>query len=161
MAHPDIGQILTHAEAFDGLTDEEVQLLVGRCQRIAFLNDDIIVREGHPGEALYIVVSGQLKVFLPRERDGSGGQRASDVPLNTLQRGDCFGEYSFIDRGPASASIVGMSSGELLKIATADFDALLAQHDRMAKTIYHNLLRILIRRLRAREQEYDVLLLVE
>lgn len=161
MTHSDIVQILTQADAFHGLTAEELQLLAARCQRIAFLYDDIIVQEGHPGVALYVVVSGKLKVFLPQERDGGGGQRASNVPLNTLQRGDCFGEYSLIDRGPVSASIVGMSSGQLLKITKEDFDALLARHDRMAKTIYHNLLRILIRRLRAREQEYDVLLFVE
>ena len=104
-------------------------------------------------------MSGKLKVFLPQEIEDGIEKRVSDVKLNVLKEGDCFGEYALIDKRPASASIVAISDGELVKIAEDDFNHVLASNDRLAKIFFHNILRILIRRLRVREKEYDLLLI--
>jgi len=84
----------------------------------------------------------------------------SALKVNILQKGDCFGEYSMIDKSPASASIGALTDGELMRITETDFDHILTTHDHIAKIFYRNVLHILIQRLRMREKEYDLLLVV-
>jgi CRP-like cAMP-binding protein len=81
------------------------------------------------------------------------------VQLNTLNEGDCFGEYSLIDQQPTSASVIATQPGELLKITKPAFEAILETNDHMAKIIYFNILRILIRRLRKLNTDYNLFLL--
>lgn len=76
--------------------------------------------------------------------------------MNTLQPGDCFGEYSLVDAQPASASVVALDPSVLLTLSRTTFDQLAATHDKLAKMIYRNLLGILIRRLRQKDQELDL-----
>ena len=49
-----------------------------------------------------------------------------------------------------------MTPTELLKITGRDFQTVAAHHDRLAKTVYCNLLHILVRRLRKKDQELDL-----
>ena len=158
MFQSEVVQLISDIEVFDHFTNEEFDLLSGYFQRIPFAELDIIIKEGDEGSAFYIVMSGKLKVFLPQEIEDGIEKRVSDVKLNVLKEGDCFGEYALIDKRSASASIVAISDGELVKIAEDDFNHILASNDRLAKIFYHNILRILIRRLRVREKEYDLLL---
>ena len=83
----------------------------------------------------------------------------SKVQLNTLCAGDCFGEYSLIDQNPISASVVATEAGELIQITKPAFDAVLQANDRIAKTVYFNILRILVGRLRKLDAEYHRFLL--
>ena len=79
--------------------------------------------------------------------------------MNLLKPGDCFGEYSLIDKAKSSASIVAIEAGELFRLHEDDLDRILNNNLRIAKTFYFNILRILIRRLRKKEDEYDLVLI--
>ncbi len=160
MFQHEVVHLISDIEVFDQFTNEDFDLFSEYFQRVPFKASDVIIEEGDEESAFYIVMRGKLKVFLPQEIDGSIEKRASDIKLNILKEGDCFGEYSLIDQSPASASIVAVGEGELLKISEADFNHILASHDRIAKIFYQNVLRILIRRLRRREKEYDLILVV-
>ena len=81
------------------------------------------------------------------------------MDLNILSEGDCFGEYSLIDSEPASASVVAMDHGQILEISHDVLERILVSHDHMAKTIYYNMLRMLIRRLKEKDTEIDLLLI--
>ena len=154
----EVAHLISDIEVFDQFTNEDFDLLSEYFQRVPFKASEVIIKEGDDASAFYIVMRGELKVFLPQEIDGSIEKRASDVKLNILKKGDCFGEYSLISQNPASASIVAIGEGELIKISEADFNHILASNDRIAKIFYQNVLRILIRRLRMREKEYDLIL---
>jgi CRP/FNR family cyclic AMP-dependent transcriptional regulator len=160
MLQPDVVQLLSQIDVFNQLSNEELGLLSQYFQKVPFRTSDTIVHEGAEGTGFYIVTRGTLKVFLPQEIAGGVATRVSALKLNVLRRGDCFGEYSMIDKSPASASIGALTDGELMRITEADFDHLLATHDRIAKIFYRNVLYILIKRLRMREKEYDLLLVV-
>lgn len=160
MLQSDVVQLISDIDVFKHLSHEELGLLSQYAHRVPFKLSDTIVHEGDVGADFYIVMRGTLKVFLPQEMAGGVATRVSDVKLNILREGDCFGEYSMIDKSPASASIVALSDGELMRIAGADFEHVLATHDRLAKVFYRNVLHILIKRLRMREKEYDLLLVV-
>jgi CRP-like cAMP-binding protein len=158
-------QALAKAEIFQGLTSDEVRIFYESSQRVTFDKTDTVIEKGQVGSALYIILKGQfevdlpLGVYVPQPTGSQIERRMSKVQLNTLNAGDCFGEYSLIDQQPASASVIATQAGELLKITKPAFDAVLQANDRIAKTVYHNILRILIGRLRKLNTEYNLFLL--
>jgi CRP-like cAMP-binding protein len=83
-------------------------------------------------------------------------RRVSDVRLTHLHPGDCFGEYAFVDRQPASASIRAVEDSEVYSIRHTTLREFLDTHHSVASIIYQNLLRILVGRLRASNAELDL-----
>ncbi len=154
-----ITDILSHVEVFDGLAKADLKIVSKCCQRISFKKEEALIDIGQTPSAFYILIKGQLRVLLPERLEGRKEHRASEVNLNTLNEGDCFGEYSLIEKTPASASVIGVQSGEVLKIPENDFQQIM-DNDRIGKTVYCNLLHILIQRLRKKEEELDLVLVV-
>ena len=158
-------QALAKAEIFHGLTPEEVKIFSHSAQRVTCEKATTVIEKGQVGSALYIILKGQfevdlpLGVYIPQQVGGSVEHRMSKVQLNTLRAGNCFGEYSLIDQNPTSASVVATEAGELMQITKPAFDAVLQANDRIAKTVYSNMLRILIGRLRKLDAEYNLFLL--
>jgi CRP/FNR family cyclic AMP-dependent transcriptional regulator len=159
MSNGEILRILSNSEVFHGLTNTDLEILSQHCEKRAFQKGDTLIKERHPASGFHIIVKGKLEVLLPEHIEGRREQRVSEVKLNVLKEGDCFGEYAIIGKMPASASIVAMESGEVLRIAEDDFNRVLA-NDRIARAVYHNLLRTVLKRLRKREKEYDLFLVI-
>jgi len=159
MPNREIQRLLSNSQVFHGLTNADLELLAQHCEKRAFQKGDTLVKERHSASGFHIIVKGKLEVVLPEHIEGRREQRVSEVKLNLLKEGDCFGEYAIIAKMPASASIVAMESGEVLRIAEDDFNRILA-NDRIARTVYHNLLRTVLKRLRKREKEYDLFLVI-
>lgn len=79
-----------------------------------FAKGAVIVSEGDPGDALYVVRSGEVKVVLI-------GEDGREVLLNILGIGEHFGELSLIDGRPRSAHVVSTHASSLLILRRADF----------------------------------------
>jgi CRP/FNR family cyclic AMP-dependent transcriptional regulator len=156
MQPEEVLRILSAATVTQGLEPADLESLLQHATVETVTQGWTVLAEGQRGEALYVVLSGQLKVMLLTLDRRGHPNRVQDIHLNTLRPGDCFGEYSLIDAEPVSASVMAATPAELLKIAGKDFQAVAAHHDRLAKTIYCNLLRILVRRLRKHNQELDL-----
>jgi CRP-like cAMP-binding protein len=115
-----------------------------------------IVGEGEALDKLYIVLGGKAEVYLPQNES-----RFSPVKLSELAPGDCFGEYAFVDRQPASASIRAASDAEVYAIHFDTLHKFLDRHHSVASILYRNLLNILVERLRASNAELDLFTLSE
>jgi len=151
---------LKNSQVFAGLNDAHIKLIMANGTKQKFQKDDLIIREGQKVRCLYLVVGGQLEVMLDEQLAKSGVKRFSEIKLNTLEQGDCFGEYSLIDQQPVSANIKVIESGTLFRISCFDFEEIIAANDLLAKIIYKNLLELLVRRLREKDQTLDNILLV-
>lgn len=147
--------ILSTSELFKGLTIDDLKKLYRYCQKVEFKETDTLIKEGQIVSELYIIIKGQAEVLLPKQ-----SKRLETVKLAIKNVGGFFGEYSLIDSKPSSASIIATQPGELVKITNSDLDTVLKTNDRIAKTIYLNILRVLIRRLRNINKEYDMVYLV-
>jgi CRP-like cAMP-binding protein len=152
--------ILLNTPVFQGLTHDDLKLFCRYFQKIPFKENDILIQEGQLRKALHIILKGQVKVFLLRYIEGRNDPRITEVPLAALDEGDCFGEFSLFDEKPASASVIATQPGELIKLTKPVFDSILETNDRIAKTIYHNFVQILVLRMRKSDQEFDRLLTV-
>ena len=156
MQREDIVKILSTATITKGLEPADLTVLLSYAVVEPAPHGWMVLAEGQRGEVLYVVLKGQLRVMLLAVDRRDHPNRLRDIHLHTLTPGDCFGEYSLIDSEPVSASVIATVPVELLKITGKDFQTVAAHHDRLAKTVYCNLLHILVRRLRQHNQELDL-----
>src|SRR5919107_1823047 len=80
--------------------------------------DQIVLREGDPGDALYVVLEGELEVT---KRQGS-----QEVLLAMYEPGQFFGEMALLEQAPRSASVRTLRESTLLVISQAAFQTLLS-----------------------------------
>ncbi|MGQ9630691.1 MAG: SpoIIE family protein phosphatase [bacterium] len=101
---------------FSKLREEDISKISGIAEVRALSGGDTIFEEGTPGEALYIVKSGRVRIL-----KGSGRDREE---LGEMRAGDFFGELSLVDGGPHSTTARCEEDTELMVIKRADFDGL-------------------------------------
>jgi CRP-like cAMP-binding protein len=163
MSNPALDQyrkILAESVVFADLTPAELDLIVRHCRLVNAPVGQELLSEGRKGSGLYVVLEGRVEVFLP-ERSVAGMKRPSRVRLNVLEPGRCFGEYGLIDDQPSSASAETLTAARLCFLPTEDFQGIVSGNDRLGKVIYANLLRFLVSRLRSKDRELDLVLLVD
>ncbi len=153
-----IADMLSQVEVFADLTKDELKVIAKECHHISFTEGETLIEMGKPPTGFFVLTRGQVKVVLPEQVEGARDRRASKIVLNVLKEGDCFGEYSLIENSRGSASVIASQPGAGLKLEKEAFEALM-NNDRIGKTVYRNLLRILIRRLRKKEAELDLVLI--
>jgi CRP/FNR family cyclic AMP-dependent transcriptional regulator len=129
--------MLRNVPLFAGLSDEELGTLAMSLGRRTFNRSMIIYHEGSPGDTLYIIESGQVRIFLLSE----SGQ---EISVNIYGPGDVFGELALLDGLPRSAGVVAMERTVCLTLHREDFLRHLEAMPRMARSI----LEVLSHRLR-------------
>jgi ATP-binding cassette subfamily B protein len=78
----------------------------------------VIVREGEPADAFYVLVSGRARV-VKRGEDGK------EISLNSLRPGESFGETALLERTTRTATVRASSDVEVLRLDRSAFDVLL------------------------------------
>ena len=123
------------------LPTEPGQSLPPVVQRCEFQAGDVIFKKGDPGDAMYVIVRGQVKVVLP---SGDG----NEALLATMDDGDFFGELSLIDGEPRSATIVALQHTETIVLHRDGFQDFLRETPEVAI----EMLQALSRRLRQSDE---------
>lgn len=113
----EVADALARARLFAGLEPSTLDRLVGELRRRRFRHGEVIFHLGDPGDALFLIVSGAVKISLPTEEGG-------EAILATLRAGDVFGELALLDGAPRSASAVAMVPTECLVLSRARFEEL-------------------------------------
>jgi CRP-like cAMP-binding protein len=70
-------------------------------------------------------------------------------PLNTIGALSVVGEVAFLDGGPRSATLVGVTGGECLRLTRERFEMLSGREPLLGQAIVLDLARLVTRRLRA------------
>ncbi len=127
---------------FKELRDDFLVRLASVMDELSFPKEYTIFTEGQEGRALYIVVSGRVRVHL--------GNR----DLAELDEGACFGEMSLFDSEPRSASITTLEPCDCLVLTQQQL------YDAIDETpgIAVNIIRLLSRRIRElnrKSQEWE------
>jgi len=101
---------------------------------------DAIIAEGDPGDGLYVLLSGRLRVSV--RTAGSTAERV----LHDLGRGAVFGEIALLSDRPRSATVRAVRDSDLLLLRTASFKALIEQNPgflaEMARLLIDRLLAV-------------------
>src|SRR5436309_9046012 len=152
--------ILASSVAFTGLAAADLDAALASSHLVSREPKELILSEGSPTDGLYVVLEGEVEIFLP-ERAASGAHRPTRVRLNRLGPGRCVGEYGVIDDQPSSASAEALTPAKLCFLSKAEFRRRVERHDRLGRIVHANLLRYLVSRLRGKDKELDILLLDE
>lgn len=143
-------EILKRVPLFSDLADAELARFADVTREREYPRNSVILFEDDPGDALYIVSAGQVKVVLI-------GEDGREVILSVLGDGDFFGEMSLIDDEPRSAHVIAMKDSHLLVLRRDDFQQQLQQHPSVAL----KLLRVLVQRLRRADEKIGSLVLLD
>ena len=130
-------EYLKKVPLFIDLSDIELQAL-GQLARVRnYRNNMLIFMEGEPGEALYFIISGRVKIS---KATADGREQI----LHILQSGDVFAEVVLIDRGPYPATAEVIESGQIGMLLNDDVENLIRSNPEIAL----KLLRLAFKRLR-------------
>ena len=147
--------ILAASVVFEHLPPAALDHIIARGLLVEAAPGELVLSEGARGPGLYVVLEGLVEVFLP-EGTGDRSRRLSEVHLNTLGPGRCLGEYSLIDEHATSAAARSLGGAKLFFLSREEFRSIAEGDARVGKVIYLNLLRFLITRLRAKDEELDL-----
>jgi len=106
---------------FEVLTEEERDALVREMEVETHNQGDIIISEGESGSSMYLIASGEVKVF-------TRGKAGTPIYLAQLGEGDFFGEVSVLTGKPRTATITAGQRTELLRLDKSKLDNALAKY---------------------------------
>jgi CRP-like cAMP-binding protein len=104
---------------FAGLDPDALGRVAAGTRARRFRRGEVIFHLGDPGDALFIIVSGEVKISLPSE-DGD------EAILVRLARGDVFGELALLDGAPRSATATALTAVETVVLPRDRFRELIA-----------------------------------
>jgi CRP-like cAMP-binding protein len=150
--------LLGTSVVFQHLAPPEMDVVLAQARLVEASPGQLLLTEGTPGDGLYVVLEGEVEVFLP-QRAARGARRPTPVRLNRLGPGRCFGEYGVVDDEPSSASVAAVTPTRLCFVPRMELRRLLERHGQVARVVYGNLLRFLVERLRRKDQDFDLFVL--
>jgi CRP-like cAMP-binding protein len=114
---------------FADFTKRHLQRLASDTDELAFAPGEAVVREGEPGETLFVVLQGEGKVV----RNGK--------KVGTVLPGDFFGELATIDAQPRSASVVAVTPVRVLRLFRRHLMALLRDEPQVTLKLLDGIVR--------------------
>ena len=139
LADGDIDQevrLLRTIPLFAGLDPSVVKLLAFTSPRLTFKQGEVLVKQGDPGDAAYVVISGRGEIWLTTEE-------MQTVKLRDVNPKEVIGEIALLVDAPRSATIRAVDEMSVLKLDKAEFLGLVRQDQAVAT----QLIRVLADRL--------------
>jgi CRP/FNR family transcriptional regulator, cyclic AMP receptor protein len=130
-------EVVEDAGIFHGIERAAIETLVQQLTPVDFRRGEIVFDEGEPGDWMYIVVSGKVKIGR-RTRDGR------ENLLAVLGPSDVFGELSVFDTGTRTSTVTAVTKVSAVSIDRNALHSWMAVHPEIGE----QLLRVLARRLR-------------
>ncbi len=114
-----LAETLSAVPLFAGLESASLDSIGRGMRSRRFRRGEVIFHLGDPGDALFIVISGAVKITLPSET-------GDEAILATLRPGDFFGELALLDGAPRSATAAALEPTETLVLPRDRFRELIA-----------------------------------
>ena len=133
----DAKTIIERNSLFRGLPRTTIDQVAALASRRSYENAAVVFLRGDPGDALYGVVTGRVRI----SASAPGGK---EVFLNVMEPGDAFGEIALLDGEPRTASATTLSPTQLIVIRREHFVELLRREPKLAV----HLIELLCKRVR-------------
>ncbi len=117
---------------FSKFTDDGIKAVGEIISEVDYIAGKQIFTEGEEGHTLYIILDGEVKVT---KKDHQG----NDQVLTLLKDGDIFGEMSFLDERPHSATITAIKNSRIYQIEKPEFDRFVDKHPKAAYKVMKNI----------------------
>jgi CRP-like cAMP-binding protein len=140
----DHAALLRRHAVFGELTRDQIKRLSAYAATRLVPADTTLFSKGDPGDALYAVCTGTVKITVPSV-DGR------EAMFNLLHSGEIFGEIALLDGQPRTADAVTMTDCELMVIERRDFMAFVHSEPKVAL----KLIELLCARLRWASEHFE------
>ena len=120
---------LQKIDLFSNLTHEECLAVEKKLKRREFPPNQVVMKEGGPGDSMFFINSGQVEV---RKKDPNTG---IEFLLTELKAGACMGEMSLLTGKPRSATVRTMESTVCSVLENRDFEELILQNPKAAMAL--------------------------
>src|SRR6184192_2143426 len=121
----DEAQSLSRVSLFKRLEPHELEHLAEEVDQVNFGAGETIFNEQDKGDALYVVDSGSVRIWVLDED-------VQPVTLAELKPGEFFGELAVLDRGARSTNATAIDDTELHRLSSDDFQKFLMEHPDVA-----------------------------
>src|SRR5579872_5741412 len=116
---------LQRIKLFSALSSQDCQEIVKRMKRRDFPPNYVVVREGSPGNSMFVITTGQVQV---RKIDASTG---IEFMIAEIGPGQNFGEMSLLTGKPRTATVTTVHATTCAVLEQPDFQNLLLQFPKM------------------------------
>lgn len=113
---------------FGDFSEEELAAVIRGLDLRSFTPGDLVVSQGEPGQSLFLIASGTVKVWV---RDGEGRGRF----VRTLGEGDFFGEVSLLTGRPRTATVTAATRADILELGWPRVEEIVRDHPRVADVL--------------------------
>ncbi len=121
---------LRECRLFAGLDEPILGMVAAALRPRRFRRGETIFHVDDPGDALFIVTSGRVKITIP---PGDGSDSAI---LTTIAPGGFFGELALLDDAPRSATAVALVAVETQVLRRDAFDGLVDQQPALRRALF-------------------------
>jgi CRP-like cAMP-binding protein len=104
---------------FAGLDEAALDRVADGTRTRRFRRGEVIFHAGDPGDALFIITAGEVKIGLPSET-------GDEAIIATLHAGDVFGELALLDGAPRSATATALVITDVVVLPRDRFLELIA-----------------------------------
>ena len=98
---------LRYLAFFKDFSDEQITEVVNASEWKEFEKGNVIITEGEPETAFYIIAKGGVEVV------------KNDKVVGLMKQGDCFGEIAFLTRQPRNATIMARTEVSLMSVSAS------------------------------------------
>ncbi len=133
---------VTRSRLFAGMSAAEVEVILSACERRVLVAGELLAQEGDAGDALFIVLSGEVEIFKTIRAE-------VDRVMGTFAAGEVVGAISFVDGSRRSAGARTVEACELAVLEVATFERIRRERPDVAAPFYRNLAAAIASNLRA------------
>jgi len=126
---------LKRVSLFQNLSPADLKQVASIAEEELFTDGDIIAQQGEPGDALFVIVSGEVSVMLMKD--------GHNVEAVRRREGEYVGEMSIINREPRMATLIASGDVRALCIDQKSFEGLIRERPEVSLAV----IRVLSKRL--------------
>jgi hypothetical protein len=127
---------------FAGLSNEELDQIAALGQFHEVKQNELIVRQGDPCDAVYFILAGELRARLI-----VGVVDRMDKTLSRMGAGEFFGELGMFLRNKRTADVIAETPCHLFRLTTNAFDLLIKQIPALGSVVLFNIASTMARRI--------------
>jgi CRP/FNR family cyclic AMP-dependent transcriptional regulator len=144
--------VLSAIPLFRNLSASQVESIGVHAALMSYEKGAIILRQGDVADSFFVIVAGQVKVYIADESDPS-----REVILKTLGPGDFFGEIPMFDQEPRSANVAALDRCHLQVLSYRAFQKAIETQPDIAAAV----METLAKRLRHADRRIGTLALMD
>ena len=128
-----LDNMLTDSPLFNTLTFEERDTFKDKFIFHEFKDGETIVKEGDPGDSMFLIKFGEVRVV------GNHPVTGEELELAKLGETNFFGEVSLIKNKPRTATIVALGDVEVLELKRKSFKDIAKAHPEIGSSLEHTI----------------------